>query len=225
MHTGIDFLPSFFCCCCLPSVQPFIYLAKPLPLGARWKPPRSLWEDTHWIQQERRLQRNVDLFPFIRHLSATAALLQSIILVCVWCSVCVGMHERVCVFVSTIRPHNHNVLHRPPDPFFCVNNDTPANHGRKEWGVLEKRLNIQPLTRLWQAGCVSTEQGMERGRQEGRVSNPLSSLLLLPSLSLYVSTTEEPVKPLPIQPSPQIKVVQRQWLRFLHSMLRRGQNW
>lgn len=77
-----------------------------------------------------------------------------------------------------------------------------------------KRLSIQPVTR---------HSPNPACRQRGTLSNPLSAS---PSFfSLYISTTEGPVKPLPTPPpSPQLKVVLRQWLRCLHSMLRKGQN-
>lgn len=68
-----------------PSVKPFIYLAKLLPLGVRKEPARDLWERTQWIQHEKRSPHNLDLFSFISYLSASTALLPSIILLCVGC--------------------------------------------------------------------------------------------------------------------------------------------
>lgn len=89
-----------------------------------------------------------------------------------------------------------------------------------------KRLYIQPVTRQSpNPACRQSEAGTER-ETEG-VSYPLSSLPLLKpphTTSLHISTTQGPVKPLPTHLSPQLKVVLHQWLRFLHSILRKGQN-
>lgn len=149
---------SFF-----PSVHPFIYLAKPLPLGVRREPARSLCERTQWIRHERRSPHNLDLFSFICYLSGSAAPRLSIILLCVGC-----MRRYACVYLCclSIRPCKHSIFHRPPDPFFCVNNNTPANHGQTERRMLEKDY-IQPVTRRTpNPACRQSEAG--KGRESVR---------------------------------------------------------
>lgn len=128
------FFPVFFFSSFLQCNPLFISLS---PCHWVWGENRlAACERTRRIQHERRLPHNLDLFSFICYLSATAALLQSIILLCVGC---MCRYVCVCVFVlSSVRPYKHSILHRPPDPFFCVNNKTPANHGQTEWRTLEK---------------------------------------------------------------------------------------
>ena len=97
-----------------------------------------------------------------------------------------------------------------------------------------KRLYIQPVTRQSpNPACRQSEGGMEgeRARERERErerERALSSLFTppsyLPSLSHHISAIQGPVKPLPTHPSPQLKVLLRQWLCFLHSILRKGQN-
>lgn len=97
MHTGIDFLHSFFFLQCNPL---FISLS---PCHGVWGENQlTACERTQWIQHERRLPHNLDLFSFICYLSATTALLQSIILLCVGC-----MWRNVRKHVCAVRPSIH----------------------------------------------------------------------------------------------------------------------
>lgn len=171
---------SFF-----PSVHPFIYLAKPLPLGVRREPARSLCERTQWIRHERRSPHNLDLFSFICYLSGSAAPRLSIILLCVGC-----MRRYACVYLCclSIRPCKHSIFHRPPDPFFCVNNNTPANHGQTERRMLEKDY-IQPVTRRTpNPACRQSEVGKGRDSVRERESVILTSFP--PPLPLHLYRTE-----------------------------------
>lgn len=218
MHTGIDFLHSFF----------FFLQCNPLFISlspchwVRGENQLAAFERTQWIQHERRLPNNLDLFSFICYLSATTALLQSIILLCVGC-----MCRYACARVCAVRPSVHT------NTPFSTGHLTHFSVwitilqpiiGRQNGECWKKTLHPACHTSESQP-CLSTERGRdgERGK-ESEIELVMLSLLS-PSFSLYISTTQGPVKPLPTHPSPQLKVVLRQWLRFLHSILRKGQNW
>lgn len=184
------FFPAFFFLQCNPlfiSLSPchWVWGENQLAACAR----------TQWIQHERRLPHNLDLFSFICYLSGSAAQGLSIILLCVGC-----MCRYACVYLCclSIRPCKHSILHRPPDPFFCVNNNTLANHGQTEWRMLEKDY-IQPVTRQSpNPACRQSEAEMERRKRERHgESYPHFSFPPLP-----IFTTQGPVKLLPTLPCP-----------------------
>lgn len=140
----------------------------------------------------------------------------------------VDVGDRTCLWCPSIRPYKHSILYRPPDPFFCVNNNTAANHGQTEWRMLEKdstsslshvRVPTLPVDRARQGWRGRKRDGEGwRGRESYPLPHPFP-LLLLPLHPHHTGTSKTIT-----HPSPQLKVVLHQWLRFLHSILRKGQN-
>ena len=179
MHTGIDFLPSFF------------FFLQCNPLFISLSPCHWVWgenqlaacERTQWIQHERRLPHNLDLFSFICYLSATAALLQSIIQLCVGC---MCRYARACSCVCAVHP---SVYTNTP---FSTGHLTHFSAwitrlqpimGRQNGECWKKTLHPACHTSESQP-CLSTEWGRDGGREKERERERERAILPLHSPSL-----------------------------------------
>lgn len=171
MHTGIDFLHSFFFLQCNPL---FISLS---PCHGVWGENQlTACERTQWIQHERRLPHNLDLFSFICYLSATTALLQSIILLCVGC-----MWRNVRKHVCAVRPSIHT------NTLFSTGHLTHFSVWITRLQPIMGRQNGECWKKTLHPACHTSESqprlSTKRGRDGERITNSpsLSSLPLLTS--------------------------------------------
>lgn len=82
-----------------------------------------------------------------------------------------GMHMKVRLPLC-----KHFILHRPPDPFFCLNNNAPATHQQTEWQTLEKRQHLACRVKIPSLPANKARQretGVKLERE--KVTYPLSS--------------------------------------------------
>lgn len=210
MHTGIDFLHSSF----------FFFL-QCNPLFISLSPCHRVWgenqltscERAQRIQREWRLPHNRDLFSFICYLSATTALLQTVILLCVgWLWRYVRKH------VLAVHPSTHT------NTMFSTGHLTHFSVWITRLQPIMDRQNgkswkktLHPACHMSESQtCLSTQWGKDGERECAREREPLSSLPLL---------TSPPSRTITYPPHPQLKVVLSQWLRFLCCILRKGQIW
>lgn len=115
---------------------------------------------------------------------------------------CVGMCASM--FVLSVHPSIQtvpfSVLYRPPDPFFCVNNKTPANHGQKERQMPDKGV-ASSLSHV-RVPTLPVDRAGQRWREKERKLSSLSLPPYLFSLFLHISAAQRPVELIPTHPQP-----------------------
>lgn len=115
---------------------------------------------------------------------------------------CVGMCAGMLVLSihPSIQTVPFSVLYRPPDPFFCVNNKTPANHGQKERQMPDKGA-ASSLSHV-RVPTLPVDRAGQRCREKERKLSSLSLPPYLFSLFLHISAAQRPVELILTHPQP-----------------------